>query len=158
MARHRPHRPRPAGPRPGGLPAARAADIRTTTARHREYLATRLQQAHFDEGAVIIREGEPGAHFYIIVEGEAVASVQGRPLRTMGPGDGFGEIALLRDVPRTATVVTRGDLRTVTLHRTEFLAALANVESATAADALVRGRLRAGSWPEPQQTPGATEQ
>ena len=123
-----------------------------------EYLSTRLQQAHFDEGAVIIREGEPGAHFYIIVEGEAVASVQGRPLRTMGPGDGFGEIALLRDVPRTATVVTRGDLRTVTLHRTEFLAALANVESATAADALVRGRLQAGSWPEPQQTPGATEQ
>jgi Cyclic nucleotide-binding domain len=123
-----------------------------------EYLATRLQQAHFDEGAVIIREGEPGAHFYIIVEGEAVASVQGRPLRTMGPGDGFGEIALLRDVPRTATVVTRGDLRTVTLHRTEFLAALANVESATAADALVRGRLQAGSWTEPQQTPGATEQ
>ena len=123
-----------------------------------EYLSTRLQQAHFDDGAVIIREGEPGAHFYIIVEGEAVASVQGRPLRTMGPGDGFGEIALLRDVPRTATVVTRGDLRTVTLHRTEFLAALANVESATAADALVRGRLQAGSWPEPQQTPGATEQ
>jgi Cyclic nucleotide-binding domain len=123
-----------------------------------EYLATRLQQAHFDEGAVIIREGEPGAHFYIIVEGEAVASVAGRPLRTMGPGDGFGEIALLRDVPRTATVVARGDLLTVTLHRTEFLAALANVESATAADALVRGRLQAGSWPVPQQTPGARDQ
>jgi hypothetical protein len=123
-----------------------------------EYLATRLQQVHFDEGAVIIREGEPGAHFYIIVEGEAVASVAGRPLRTMGPGDGFGEIALLRDVPRTATVVARGDLRTVTLHRTEFLAALANAESATAADALVRGRLQAGSWPEPQQTPGAGDQ
>jgi hypothetical protein len=121
-----------------------------------EYLATRLQQAHFDEGAVIIREGQPGAHFYIIVEGEAVASVAGRPLRTMGPGDGFGEIALLRDVPRTATVVARGDLRTVTLHRTEFLAALANAESATAADALVRGRLQAGSWP--QQTPGAGDQ
>src|SRR5439155_5682484 len=84
-----------------------------------EYLATRLQQASFDEGAVVIREGEPGALFYIIVDGEAVASVAGRPLRTMGPGEGFGEIALLRDVPRTATVVSRGALRTVTLHRTE---------------------------------------
>ena len=49
---------------------------------------------------VVIREGEPGALFYIIiVEGEAVVSVQGRSLRTMGPGEGFGEIALLRDVP-----------------------------------------------------------
>jgi CRP-like cAMP-binding protein len=105
---------------------------------------------------VVIREGEPGALFYIIVDGEAVASAAGRSLRTMGPGEGFGEIALLRDVPRTATVVSRGALRAVTLHRTEFLAALsANVDSATAADALARGRLQAGSWPGPQQTPGA---
>ena len=123
-----------------------------------EYLATRLQRAHFEEGAVVIREGEPGALFYIIVEGEAVASVAGRPVRTMGAGEGFGEIALLRDVPRTATVATSGILRAVTLHRTEFLAAVSNVESATAADALVRGRLQAGSWPGPQQTPGAGNQ
>ena len=121
-----------------------------------EHLATRLQEVRFEEGATVIREGQPGALFYIIVEGEAVASVEGRPLRTMGPGEGFGEIALLRDVPRTATVVARGRLRTVTLHRAEFLAALsANVESASAADALVRGRLQGGSWPGPQQTPGS---
>jgi len=123
-----------------------------------EHLATRLEEAHFAAGATVIREGEPGALFYIIVEGDAVASVQGRPLRTMGPGQGFGEIALLRDVPRTATVVTRGSLRTVTLHRAEFLAALyANADSATAADALVRGRLQAGSWTGPQQTPGDSD-
>jgi Cyclic nucleotide-binding domain/Transmembrane secretion effector len=119
-----------------------------------EYLATRLQEARFEVGAVVIREGEPGSLFYVIADGEAVASVQGRPLRAMGPGDGFGEIALLRDVPRTATVVASGALRTVTLNRTEFLAALsANVDSATAADALARGRLEAGSWPGPQQAP-----
>jgi Cyclic nucleotide-binding domain/Transmembrane secretion effector len=121
-----------------------------------EYLATRLQEASFEDGAVVIREGEPGSLFYVIAEGEAAASVQGRPLRAMGPGAGFGEIALLRDVPRTATVVARGALRTVTLDRTEFLAALsANVDSATAADALARGRLEAGSWPGPQQPPGS---
>jgi hypothetical protein len=119
-----------------------------------EYLATRLQQAGFEEGAVVIREGEPGALFYIIVDGEAVASVEGRPLRAMGPGEGFGEIALLRDVPRTATVVARSALQTLTLHRTEFLAALSNAESAAAAGALVRGRLQAGSWPGPRQAPG----
>ena len=120
-----------------------------------EHLATRLQEARFRDGAVVIREGEPGALFYVIVEGDAVASAQGRPLRLMGTGDGFGEIALLRDVPRTATVVARGALRTVTLSRAEFLAALsANADSATAADAVVRGRLEAGSWPGPQQEPG----
>ena len=81
--------------------------------------------------------------------------MKGRPLRIMGPGDGFGEIALLRDVPRTATVVALGALRTMTLYRTDFLAALsANVDSASAADALARGRLEAGSWPEPPQRPG----
>jgi Cyclic nucleotide-binding domain/Major Facilitator Superfamily len=120
-----------------------------------EYLATRLHETAFDDGAVVIREGEPGALFYIIVDGEAVASVQGRSLRTMGPGEGFGEIALLRDVPRTATVVARGRLQTVTLHRMDFLAALSTAESATAADAVVRGRLQAGSWPGPTQAPGA---
>jgi hypothetical protein len=121
-----------------------------------EYLATRLQEACFEENAVIIREGEPGSLFYIIAEGEAVASVAGRPLRVMGPGDGFGEIALIRDVPRTARVVAGGTLRAATLDRTEFLTALStNVDSASAADALARGRLEAGSWPGTQQPPGA---
>lgn len=119
-----------------------------------EHLATRLRDTAFDDGAVVIREGDPGALFYIVVDGEAAASVQGRSLRTMGPGEGFGEIALLRDVPRTATVVARGRLHTVTLHRTDFLAALSTAESATAADAVVRGRLQAGSWPGPGQAPG----
>ena len=123
-----------------------------------EYLATRLEEARFQDGTVVVREGEPGALFYIVVEGEAVASVAGRPLRTMGPGDGFGEIALLRDVPRTATVVARGALRTAALERTEFLTALSNnVDSATAADALARGRLAAGSWPGPPPPPDAAD-
>jgi predicted MFS family arabinose efflux permease len=116
-----------------------------------EHLATRLQQEDFPAGTVVIREGEEGSVYYLIVEGEAVASVDGRTLRTMGPGDGFGEIALLRDVPRTATVVAGGALRTATLQRAEFLSALsANADSASAADALVRGRMEAGSWSEPQ--------
>jgi MFS family permease len=123
-----------------------------------EYLATQLQEARFQDGAVVIREGEPGALFYIIVDGEAVASVAGRPLRTMGRGDAFGEIALLRDIPRTATVISRGALRTATLHRTEFLSALsANADSATAADALARGRLQSASWLGPQQTQAGSD-
>jgi hypothetical protein len=120
-----------------------------------EYLATRLQEERFPAGTTVIREGEPGSVYYIIAEGQAVASVEGRPLRTMGPGDGFGEIALLRDVPRTATVVAQDTLRTATLQRAEFLAALSsNVESATAADALARGRIQAGSWSSPAAAAG----
>ena len=123
-----------------------------------EYLATRLEEACFEDGTVVVREGEPGSLFYVIVEGDAVASVQGRPLRTMGSGDGFGEIALLRDVPRTATVVARGALQTLTLYREDFLAALsANVDSASAADALARGRLEAGSWSAPESTPDSSD-
>ena len=99
---------------------------------------------------MVLREGEPGHLYYVIVEGEAVASADGHVLRTMGPGDGFGEIALLRQVPRTATVVARGPLVTGTLEREEFLVALAvNADSATAADALARGRMEAGSWSGP---------
>jgi predicted MFS family arabinose efflux permease len=119
-----------------------------------QHLATRLQEARYEDGAVVIAEGEPGELFHVIAEGAAVASVAGRPLRTMGPGDGFGEIALLRDVPRTATVSARGPLRTVTLHRADFLAALAvNVDSAAAADALATGRLGTDSWSGPRPEP-----
>jgi hypothetical protein len=126
-----------------------------------EYLATRVQEEHFEPGTTVLREGERGSLYYVIVDGEAIASVEGHPLRTMGPGEGFGEIALLRDVPRTATVVARGALRTLTLQRTEFLEALsANVDSASAADAVVRGRVQAGAWsgsaaPTPPETDAA---
>lgn len=70
------------------------------------YLVTEAEKRSAGRG----RAGwdQPGALCYIIVEGEAVASVNGRPLRAMSSGEGFGEIALLRDVPRTATVGARG--------------------------------------------------
>ena len=54
----------------------------------------------------MIEEGERGDTFYVVVDGSLEVSSDGRLLRTIGPGDFFGEIALLRDVPRTATVRT----------------------------------------------------
>jgi MFS family permease len=73
---------------------------------------------------VVIREGEPGDRFYVIVEGSAEVTRQGVALRVLEAGDHFGEIALLRDVPRTATVRARTPLRLLALERELFLAAV----------------------------------
>ena len=61
-------------------------------------------------GTVIAREGEPGVGLFIILDGTADVSIGGRKKATLGPGDFFGEIALLDGGPRTATVTARSDL------------------------------------------------
>ena len=154
MARHRPHRPGLPVPGPS-LPPARAPMF-APTARHRR-ISRRLQQAHFDEGAVIIRKVNPAPTSTSSSRAKRSYSVQGRPCARWVQGTASERSPCSRRSPHRDRRHPRRP-RTVTLHRTEFLAALANVESATAADALVRGRLQAGSWPERQQTPGATEQ
>src|SRR5215831_5413056 len=109
-----------------------------------ELLAAEIEPRRFPAGAVVIREGEPGDHFYLIVEGSAAVSVHGAPRPSLQPGDCFGEIALLRDIPRTATVTAEQPLRTLTLDREEFLTAVTgNSTSMTAADALAAQRLSA---------------
>jgi Cyclic nucleotide-binding domain/Major Facilitator Superfamily len=110
-----------------------------------EHLSSELRAATYEPDDVIIREGEPGERFYLIADGRARACRDGEPLSEMGPGDSFGEIALLRPIPRTATVtaITRIEVRI--LAREEFLAAVTgNPESGQSADELVSTRLRAG--------------
>ena len=76
-------------------------------------------------GSTIIREGDPGETFYIVESGAVAVTRGGQPIRTLdAPGDGFGEIALLRDIPRTATVTAVTDAVLLTLGRREFLAAV----------------------------------
>ncbi|HEY6296976.1 MAG TPA: cyclic nucleotide-binding domain-containing protein, partial [Streptosporangiaceae bacterium] len=88
--------------------------------------------------------GEHGDLFYLVVEGTAAVSVQGTPRPPLGPGDCFGEIALLRDIPRTATVTADEPLRTLALDRESFLVAVAaNAGSRVAADTLAAERLAA---------------
>jgi hypothetical protein len=75
-------------------------------------------------GSVVIRQGELGDRYYLVERGELAVTVDGRPVRTVGPGDGFGEVALVRDVPRTATVTATSPALLHAIERDEFLTAL----------------------------------
>ena len=107
-----------------------------------ELLAAEIEPRQFPAGAVITREGEAGDTFHLIVEGSAAVSAQGAPRPSLQRGDCFGEIALLRDIPRTATLTAEQPLRTLALGREEFLTAVTgNSTSMAAADALAAQRL-----------------
>jgi MFS family permease len=107
-----------------------------------EHLATTLRPLRVEAGATVVREGEAGDRFYVIGSGRVDVSAEGRPRRALGPGDYFGEIALLRQVPRTATVVASEDVELFTLERDEFVAAVTgHPESQEAADAVIGARL-----------------
>lgn len=76
------------------------------SSRQLDLLAVKLEVVPFRKGQMIVRRGDPGHDFFIVREGRLAAIGESRQtLREMGPGDFFGEIALLRDTPRTATVV-----------------------------------------------------
>ena len=107
-----------------------------------DLLAAEIQPRQFPAGAVVIREGGAGDHFHLIVDGSAAVSVHGAPRPSLQRGDCFGEIALLRNIPRTATVTAERPLRTLALGRDEFLTAVTgNSTSNMAANALAAQRL-----------------
>ncbi len=108
-----------------------------------------VERVRVAAGEEVIRQGEPGDRFYVIESGEVEVLEDGISARREGPGDFFGEIALLRDVPRTATVIARSDLGLLSLARDPFIAAVTGHASGTeAADTVIAGRLgsvRAGA-------------
>jgi CRP/FNR family transcriptional regulator, cyclic AMP receptor protein len=73
---------------------------------------------------VLIREGERGREFFVLLEGEAEVTRKGKKLATRGAGEFFGEIALVSNLPRTATVKTRKPVRALVLRDIEFRALL----------------------------------
>jgi MFS family permease len=107
-----------------------------------EGLAARLALIRAPAGEQIVRQGDPGDRFYVIASGRVEVSIDGSVQATQGPGEHFGEIALLRDVPRTATVTARTDVELFALERDDFLAAVTgHAASAEAAEAVVGARL-----------------
>jgi MFS family permease len=122
-----------------------------------ELVATELRPHHFPAGSVVIREGETGDEFHLVCDGSAAVSVRGISRPPLARGDYFGEIALLRDVPRTATITATEPLNTLSLGRSEFLAAVnGNSVSGAAAEAVVIRRLTddpPGGTPDEHQPP-----
>jgi signal-transduction protein with cAMP-binding, CBS, and nucleotidyltransferase domain len=107
-----------------------------------ERVAQQLIRIEVPAGEVLIREGDEGDRFYVIDSGQMTASFEGSVLRQMGPGEPFGEIALLRDVPRTATVIADEPSVVLALERADFLDAVTgNSEVNNRADDMISKRI-----------------
>lgn len=89
-----------------------------------EGVARAAQPVLIPSGQTILREGEAGDRYFAIVTGEVAVTMKGKPIRIMTRGQGFGEIALLADVPRTATVTASTDVELLEIERAPFLTAV----------------------------------
>ena len=107
-----------------------------------ESLAAQLTSESAAAGTTVLREGEESDRFLIIKTGAVEVHQDGRLMRTEGAGDYFGEIGLLRDVPRTATVTASEDTELLSLSRADFLDAVSgSEESRVAADDIISRRM-----------------
>jgi MFS family permease len=132
---------------PRGLDLLRGLDLFTPLDQSTtEELARALTEVRYGAGDVLVTEGEESDLFYVIesglVEVTKTDALGERVLRTEGPGEYFGEIGLLRDVPRTATITALEETVVLTLTREHFLRAVSgDREAGRAAEATVRRRL-----------------
>jgi len=109
-----------------------------------ESLARSLRPLEEPAGTVVVRAGDPGDLYYAIADGTLSVSVDGATVGDISRGDGFGELALLADVPRTATVTATTDVRLYALAKDPFLTAVTgHAASKQEADRLVEERLGA---------------
>jgi len=88
--------------------------------RHVRKIAGVATEARFGAGSRIVRQGEPGNAFFVVLDGEASVVRPGLPSISLGPGDSFGEMALLDGGPRSATVVAKTDVLCLRLARAAF--------------------------------------
>lgn len=88
--------------------------------RHLRRVAEHADLAAFRPGEHIVREGQPGGTFYVLVEGEAVVRQKGRRIGRLRPGDFFGEVSLLDGGPRTADVVAETPVTAIRIFKRAF--------------------------------------
>ena len=111
-----------------------------------EHLARNVREESVEPGETVIEQGQVGESFYVIVAGEVEVRENGGLLRVLSDGDSFGEIALLRDVPRTMTVRARTPVALYALDRRHFVPTVSGYsESAAAAETVVETRLAASA-------------
>ncbi len=107
-----------------------------------EHIAGRLVPLRIEPGTVVVRQGDAGDRFYVIVEGELEVTAEGKPVSSLAPGGYFGEIALLKDVPRTATVTAKTPVVLYALEREDFLSTVTgHAPSTKAAETVISSRL-----------------
>jgi MFS family permease len=109
-----------------------------------EQLAGSLEPLALEAGQVLFHEGDTGDRYYLIDRGSVLIEPEGHTAKQLGPGAGFGEIALVRGVPRTATARAETATRLYALLDEEFVAAVTgHATSAAVADAVIASRLHA---------------
>ena len=130
-------------PDPAALSLLRALPIfAPLSAPSIERVMSHLIRLEVPAGEVLIREGEPGDRFYVIVEGDVAVSRDGAHIVDRHAGEHVGEIALMRDVPRTATVTAITPVKLLALEREPFLAAVTGYpQSHERLEAVIEDRL-----------------
>jgi putative ABC transport system ATP-binding protein len=103
--------------------------FKTLTPRQLSDVAEEMTKRHYAAGEIIIREGEPGEEFMLVSEGEVEVIRAEHEVARLGPGDFFGEVALISGEPRNATVVAVTEVDTYVLGKTDFQTAIATSQS-----------------------------
>jgi CRP-like cAMP-binding protein len=114
-------------------------------------IASLVDEVDAPKGRVIVRQGEPGRECFVIADGKARAAIRGKGRTVLGPGSFFGEMSLLDQGPRSATVTAETDMHLLVLGSREF-SSLVN-EVPTVAVRMMRGlaeRLRAAERSQPE--------
>jgi CRP-like cAMP-binding protein len=111
-----------------------------------EHLARNAREESVEPGETVVEQGEAGESFYVVVAGQLEVNENGRLLSVLSDGDCFGEIALLREIPRTTTVRARAPTALYALDRRHFVPIVSGYsESAAEAETVVETRLAASA-------------